>query len=61
MPRLKSAMTPANAVILAPNGGSSSIRFSLYRLRTVLERGLHSKLDRIGLSRPVLSFSDLYG
>ena len=54
-------MDHANPVILALNGGSSSIRFGLYRLGTTLERRLHGKLDRIGLAHPRLSFSDAQG
>lgn len=61
MARLEFSMTPVNPVILVLNGGSSSIRFSIYRLGTALEQGLHGKLDRIGASRPALSFSDADG
>ncbi len=44
-------------IILTLNGGSSSIRFALYRLRATLERQLSGKLDRIGLGNPRLSVS----
>ena len=54
-------MKPACPVILTLNGGSSSIRFGLYQLGAVLERRLHGKLDRIGLSKPCLSFSEADG
>ncbi|MEO7987708.1 MAG: acetate/propionate family kinase [Gemmatimonadales bacterium] len=43
--------------ILTINGGSSSIRFALYRVGEPLERGLHGKIDRIGSSGTNLSFS----
>ena len=34
--------------ILTLNGGSSSIKFALYRKETALERGFFGKVDRIG-------------
>ncbi len=40
------------------NAGSSSIRFALYRGDDRLERRLHGKVDRIGLSGTCLSFND---
>ena len=49
-------MEKAHPVVLALNGGSSSIRFG-----SALERRLHGKLDRIGLAHPRLSFSDAQG
>ena len=54
-------MKPAGPVIFTLNGGSSSIRFGLYQLGAVLERRLHGKLDRIGLSNPSLGFSGVDG
>jgi membrane protein DedA with SNARE-associated domain len=35
--------------ILTINGGSSSIKFALYPAGEPLKRGLHGKVDRIGL------------
>ncbi len=43
--------------ILTINGGSSSIKFALYQVGKPLKRGLHGKVDRIGLSGTNLSFS----
>lgn len=47
--------------ILTINGGSSSIKFALYQLEASLEKILHGKVDRIGLSGANLSFNDLAG
>ncbi len=44
--------------ILTINGGSSSIKFDIYQVREPLERGLHGKVDRIGLSGTNLTFQD---
>jgi len=43
-------MKPANSGILTINGGSSSIKFALYRDGEPLKRGLYGKIDRIGLN-----------
>ncbi len=43
--------------ILTINGGSSSIKFALYRTGEPLKRGLFGKVDRIGLSGTNLTFS----
>jgi acetate kinase len=43
--------------ILTINGGSSSIRFALYR-GAALTRALHGKIDRIGLAGTVLTMSE---
>jgi acetate kinase len=51
-------MEPANQRILTINGGSSSIRFALYRVDEPLQRGLYGKVDRIGLSGTNLTFKD---
>lgn len=51
-------MEPANPRILTINGGSSSIKFALYQVGKPLERGLHGKVDRIGLSGTNLTFND---
>lgn len=44
--------------ILTINGGSSSIKFALYRIGDAMERTLYGKLDRIGLSGTSLTFND---
>jgi acetate kinase len=51
----------ANAHVLALNGGSSSIKFALYSADGAVERGLHGKVDRIGLSGAKLTFTDPVG
>ena len=47
--------------ILTINGGSSSIKFALYQVGDPMQRTLHGKIDRIGLSRTSLTFSDATG
>ncbi len=44
--------------ILTINGGSSSIKFALYRVGEPLKRGLHGKIDRVGMSGTNLTFTD---
>ncbi|HUW50622.1 MAG TPA: acetate/propionate family kinase [Sulfuricella sp.] len=51
-------MKPTTTNILTINGGSSSIKFALYRIGEPLERKLVGKVDRIGLSGTNLTFSD---
>ncbi len=51
-------MTPSSSNILTINGGSSSIRFALFETGPTLERRLHGKIERIGLSSPELSFDN---
>jgi acetate kinase len=34
---------------LTVNGGSSSIKFALYQMGAQPQKGLHGKIDRIGL------------
>ena len=43
--------------ILTINGGSSSIKFALYQAGEPLKRRLHGKIDRIGLSDTILTFT----
>jgi acetate kinase len=50
--------TPA---LLAVNGGSSSIRFALYRAGEPMLRMLEGKVDRIGLTGTRLTFRDCVG
>ncbi|MGK2913553.1 MAG: acetate/propionate family kinase [Porticoccaceae bacterium] len=54
-------MKSTDSYILTINGGSSSIKFALFRTGESLQRGLHGKLDRIGLSGTNLSFTDATG
>src|SRR5664280_1707981 len=55
---MESSMKPANPRILTVNGGSSSIKFVLYQTGEPLKRGLHGKIDRIGLSGTNLTSND---
>jgi acetate kinase len=54
----ESFMKPASPLILTINGGSSSIKFALYRDDGPLKRLLHGKVDRIGLPGTILTFSE---
>jgi acetate kinase len=47
-----------NPSVLTINGGSSSIKFALYKTGEPLQRGLHGKIDRIGLSGTNLASDD---
>src|SRR5450830_1108669 len=47
--------------ILTINGGSSSIKFALYRVDEPLQRRLYGKVDRIGLGGTNLTFHDTDG
>jgi len=49
---------PITPTVLTINGGSSSIKFALYRVEESLKRGLHGKVDRIGLSGTNLTFNE---
>ena len=51
-------MTQATPSILTLNGGSSSIKFALYRIGDPPQRGLHGKVDRIGLRGTHFTFND---
>ena len=44
--------------ILTVNGGSSSIKFALYRADSTARRLLSGKIERIGLPRPTLTLHD---
>jgi acetate kinase len=44
--------------ILTINGGSSSIRFALYRVEDKLKQGIYGKVDRIGLDGTNLTSHD---
>ena len=54
-------MKSADPIILTINSGSSNIKFTLYQVGELLERRLHGKLDRVGLSGTNLRFSDPSG
>jgi acetate kinase len=51
-------MDPNCPYLLTINGGSSSIKFALFRIGETLARSLHGKIDRIGLPDTRLSFND---
>jgi acetate kinase len=55
-PQMKSAKR--KRILLAVNGGSSSIRFAFYEAGLPMRRVLDGKVDRIGLSGAHLSFND---
>ena len=52
-------MKQENTSVLTINGGSSSIKFALYRIGNPLERILNGKIDRIGLHGTTLTFNGL--
>jgi len=54
-------MNAGGSSILTINGGSSSIRFAVYKATEPLQRGLFGTVDRIGLSGTNLTFSGLAG
>ena len=47
-----------NPSILTINGGSSSTKFALYQTGERVKRGLHGKIDRVGMSGTNLTFND---
>src|SRR5512135_897850 len=51
-------MDKDHASILTINGGSSSIKFALFKAGKNLKRSLQGKIDRIGLKDPKLTFQD---
>ena len=51
-------VTQRNPSVLALNGGSSSIKFALYRMGDPPTRGLHGKVDRIGSPGTSFAFND---
>jgi len=54
-------MNKDQACILIINGGSSSIKFALYRDNKPIVRLLHGNIDRIGLRDSTLTFDDEKG
>jgi acetate kinase len=49
---------PTEDSVLTINGGSSSIKFALYQIGSPMQRSLTGIVDRIGLSRTTLTYSD---
>jgi acetate kinase len=49
---------PANPCILTVNGGSSSIKFTMYTAVEPLRRTLDGSVDRIGMSGTTLTFTE---
>lgn len=47
--------------ILTINGGSSSIKFALYSGDGAFSRSLHGKIERMGLSGTIFSYTDMSG
>lgn len=47
--------------VLTLNGGSSSIRFAIYQMDKPLKRGIHGKVDRIGLGGTKLVYHESDG
>jgi len=54
-------MKSAPTSVLTINGGSSSIKFALYKVGETLTRGFSGKIDRIGLSDTSLTLNDSTG
>jgi len=52
-------MKPTTSSVLTINGGSSSVKFALYQVGEPLKRKLYGTIDRVGLSRTSLTFTDL--
>ena len=51
-------MTQPKPTVLALNGGSSSTKFALYQPGDPPRRGLHGKIDRIGMRGTTFAFTD---
>ena len=54
-------MKPGDQLILTINGGSSSIKFALFKIGEPPLRLLHGKIDRIGLNNSTMTFSSENG
>lgn len=54
-------MNSEQACILTINGGSSSLKFALYKANEIPVRLLHGKIDRIGLKDSTLTFNNEKG
>ncbi len=59
MNNLTQQYTQSDSRILTVNGGSSSIKFSIFEARKTLDRTWSGKIDRIGLSETTFEFHDL--
>ena len=57
----ESAMNENNTSILTINGGSSSIKFALYRTGKSLEKTFNGSVDRVGLPGTNLTFTESEG
>ena len=58
---LPKSMPSHGSQVLTINGGSSSIKFALYQRGEPPKRGLHGKIDRIGLPETSFVFNDPAG
>ena len=54
----QSSLKIAQTCVLTINGGSSSIKFALYRIEESPKRLIYGKIDRIGLPGTNLTFND---
>jgi len=54
----QSALEQDRSYVLTINSGSSSIKFALYQMSDPPKRGLHGKVDRIGLRGTQFTFND---
>lgn len=54
-------MKPFDASVLVINGGSSSIKFALYKQGDRLERKVHGQIERIGMSGTNFTFDETSG
>jgi acetate kinase len=57
----QSSIKLSHPSVLTINGGSSSIKFTLYQIGEPLKRRFYGKIDRIGLSGTTLTFNDPTG
>ncbi len=57
----KLSMKPTNTNILTINGGSSSIKFALYKSGKSLKKSFNGSVDRVGLPGTNLTFSESDG
>lgn len=53
-------MVPENLNLLTINSGSSSIKFSLYKVKEPLERLLYGAIENIGAKKPKFNFTTAY-
>ena len=55
------SLKTTDTCILTINGGSSSIKFAIYKTDEHLEQSFHGSIDRIGLLGTILTFSESTG